>query len=252
MLYLVHTVASLAVGVIFRNWKKSAERLSPSPLPSTLPSPPPYTPPPAHGEDARAPGGLAATFIASVKSAALSSVNICGFVVFFTVFLRVMDLTGVIPRAAQLLGELLSPLGFDGDWGRRLLTGAVELSSGVWSLKGAASKLTGSVAMAAFMLGWAGLSVHSQVLSFIGESGLSAKAYIAGKLLQGAISAALAAPLSRFFVAQPPSYGLAAQVSAISSVRFMSAGVISLICCAPLGALTVRFALAARGQRSRR
>ena len=34
------------------------------------------------------------------------------------------------------------------------------------------------------MLGWAGFSVHCQVLSFLGGSGLSVKTYLIGKLLQ--------------------------------------------------------------------
>ena len=45
--------------------------------------------------------------------------------------------------------------------------------------------------MAAFMLGWAGISVHCQTLSFLCDSGLSAKTYIIGKLIHGILSAAL-------------------------------------------------------------
>jgi hypothetical protein len=114
----------------------------------------------------------------------------------------------------------------------------------VWSLKGAAPQLTGSVAMAAFMLGWAGLSVHSQVLSFIGASGLSARTYIVGKLLQGGISAAMAALIGRFFITVSPASGLAEQVTAFTELGFFDAGLISCICAAPLFVLT--FAIARR------
>jgi sporulation integral membrane protein YlbJ len=221
LLYLIHTAASLIVGVIFRNWKKRDAA------------------PEGLHADERAAGSFSAAFVASVKSAAQSSLNICGFVIFFTVLIRMLDITGVIPFVSVLLGDIFEPLGFDGAWGRRLLTGVIELSSGVWSLKGAASHLTGSVAMAAFMLGWAGLSVHSQVLSFIGASGLSARTYIAGKLLQGAISAAMAALIGRFFITVSPASGLAEQVTAFTELGFLDAGLISCICAAPLFILTI-------------
>jgi hypothetical protein len=224
MLYMVHTAASLIVGVIFRNWKKrDGESVD------------------GESAKARADGGFTSSFVAAVKSAAASSLNICGFVIFFTVFIRILDITGVIPAAAALLGGALEPLGFDSGWGRRLITGSIELSSGVWSLKDAAAKLTGSVAMAAFMLGWAGLSVHSQVLSFIGTSGLSARTYIAGKLLQGGLSAIMAAALGRFFITAAPAFalGLAEQVTEMASLSFAGAGAISLVCSAALFAITL-------------
>ncbi|MDR1589529.1 MAG: sporulation protein [Oscillospiraceae bacterium] len=227
MLYLVHTAASLIVGVIFRHWKKHD------------------VPPERPRASANAGMRFAPALVTSVKSAAQSSLNICGFVIFFTVLIRMLDITGVIPFASGLLGYIFKPLGFDSDWGRRLLTGVIELSSGVWSLKGAASKLTGSVAMAAFMLGWAGISVHSQVLSFIGASGLSARTYIVGKLLQGAISAAIAALLGRFFMTVSPAFGLAKQVTAFTELGFLDSALISCVCAAPLFVLT--FSLARKG-----
>ena len=65
------------------------------------------------------------------------------------------------------------------------------------SLTGGA--LSGRLSMAAFMLGWAGLSVHCQVLAFLGDSGLSMGTYLWGKLLHGLLSAALLGLLTRLF-----------------------------------------------------
>ena len=65
----------------------------------------------------------------------------------------------------------------------------MELSSGVTSLTGGG--VAGRLSMAAFMLGWAGLSVHCQVLAFLGDSGLSMGTYLTGKLLHGGLSALL-------------------------------------------------------------
>ena len=128
----------------------------------------------------------------------------------------------------RLLSVLLAPLGMDQTWAERLLTGLVEVSSGVSSLTDGA--LSGRLSMAAFMLGWAGVSVHCQVLAFLGDSGLSASTYVAGKLLHGTISAVLvrllfqAVPLS-----SPASVYLAEQTEAIAHLDFQRALTLSAV-----------------------
>ena len=138
-------------------------------------------------------------FTGAVVKALQSTLSICAFVVFFCV------------------GE---------EWARRLVAGLLELSSGVSSLTGAGSQ---GVSMAAFMLGWAGISVHCQVLSFIGDSGLSVRTYLAGKLCHGIIAAALTAAVTRFFpLSEPVSSYLAEQAETIAGLDFTSALAISL------------------------
>ncbi len=100
-----------------------------------------------------------------------------------------LSLTGVLTGLARLLSLLFGPLGFDQSWAQRLLTGAAGgFLRGVLPHRRLPS---GRLSMAAFMLGWAGLSVHCQVLAFLGDSGLSMRTYLAGKLLHGGLSAAL-------------------------------------------------------------
>ena len=121
---------------------------------------------------------------------------------FFTVFLRILTYAGVLPALAGGLSALLSPLGLSPLWAQRLLTGLVELSSGVTSLTD--GPLSGRLSMAAFMLGWAGMCVHCQVLAFLGDSGLSLRTYVGGKALHALLSSLLAAGLYRLF--PPVSY----------------------------------------------
>ena len=164
LLSLAHAAASICVGLFFRFYRRGKK-----------------------GREARVSPKFEAerfttAFTGAVKNSFLSTLNICAFVVFFTVVIRLLFLSGALPALARLLGVLLSPLGFTQEWAERLLTGAIELSSGVWTLSGAGG-MAGRMSMAAFMLGWAGLSVHCQVLSFLGGSGLSVRTYIAGKFL---------------------------------------------------------------------
>lgn len=206
LLYLAHATASMCIGLAARFYKRG-ERGEDR----------------GRGTDVRA-CRLSTAFTQSVKDSFMSTLNICAFVVCFTVIIRMCTISGLLPN----LAGLLAPLGVSAQWGERLLTGLLEVSSGVWSLTGEGA-LTGKISMAAFMLGWAGLSVHCQVLSFLGGSGLSVRTYVVGKLLHGGLSAlfvrllTLAVPLD-----VQVSFYLAEQVEGIASLDFSTALTVSL------------------------
>jgi len=212
LLYLAHAAASVCIGLLFRFYRRGETR---------------------RGERRPAPRfearRFSAAFTGSVKNALTSTLNICAFVMFFTVVIKLLFLTGFLPGLARMLGALLAPLGFSAQWAERLLTGLLELSSGVWTLAGEGA-LAGRVSMAAFMLGWAGVSVHCQVLSFIGDSGLSVRTYLVGKLLHGGLSALLVAGLFRLFpFEETVSAYLAEQVAGLAALDFHTAITISTV-----------------------
>ncbi len=209
LLWGVHAAASLCVGLLFRFYHASSWRKS---------------------GGARRPitaCRFSEAFTGAVTGAVGSTLNICAFVVTFAVLLRLLFLSGLLPGLARALGQLLAPLGFDELWGRRLLTGVLELSSGVGTLAGEGS-LSGRASMAAFFLGWAGVSVHCQVLSFLGRSGLSTKTYFAGKLLHGLLSALFTSLLFRLLPLEGTVAGyLTEQVEGIAGVDFSTALTVS-------------------------
>ena len=202
LLYLTHALASLLVGLIFRFYGGSHRNRS-----SRAPAKPIQA------------VTVPAAFTGAVSRALQSTLNICAFVVFFAVVLQLLSVYGAFAALAQLLAAA----GFQPEWAQRLVAGLLELSSGVSSLRGDA-QLAGRVSMAAFMLGWAGLSVHCQVLSFLVDSGLSAKTYLAGKLCHGLIAAGLTWGLTRLFpLSAPGADYLADQAESIASLDFSTA-----------------------------
>ena len=202
LLYLTHALASLLVGLLFRFYggreRSRATASRPKPIQTVT---------------------FPAAFTGAVSRSLQSTLNICAFVVFFAVVLRLLSAYGVL----SALAGLLSLAGLEAEWAKRLVAGLLELSSGVASLQGGAG-LTGRVSLAAFMLGWAGLSVHCQVLSFLVDSGLSARVYLAGKLCHGLIAAGLTYALTRLFpLSAPVADYLVDQTESIAALDFSTA-----------------------------
>ncbi len=213
ILYLIHALSSLFVGLIFRHYGRNKEKEEKKRMKPRF-------------ETKR----FSQALTDSVGGALNSMLNICAFVVFFTVVIRMLFRSGFLPALARLIGAIFGPLGFSQIWAERLLTGAIEISSGVWTLAGSGA-LAGRLSMAAFMLGWAGVSVHCQVLTFLGNSGLSARTYFLGKLIHGALAALLTAVFFYFFPLKvPASAYLVEQVEGIAQMQFGSALTISVAC----------------------
>ena len=171
-LYAVHILAAAAVGFFL-----SFPRMGPTSIgPRT-----------GHRIEFHA-ASLPDAFAESVRSSATSLLSICGFVVFFSALMPVLD-------ALQLFGTLAGALslrtGLELRWTRALLQGFWELGNGIGGLAGlTASPL--NLALASGILGWGGLSVHCQALGVLGGTGLSARRHELGKALHAVLSAALA------------------------------------------------------------
>jgi sporulation integral membrane protein YlbJ len=214
LLYLTHIAAAALVGLLFRFYR------------------PEDRPRRVRGSWSVQATPFAAAFTRSVTGAMQSVLNICAFVLFFTVVIRVLSLSGILSALAGLLAALFSPLGLTQTWAQRLLTGLLELSSGVSTLSGTGG-LTAKLTLAAFLLGWAGLSVHCQTLSFLTDSGLSTGTYFAGKLLHGILAAALTALAVRWLPWQTPVEAcLGGQAETAASLDLRRGLSISTLCAA--------------------
>ena len=82
-----------------------------------------------------------------------------------------------------------SKQGFSGEE-RALLLGVLELGTGAAALQGLAPDAA-NLSLAAFLLGWGGLSVHAQAAAIALQGGLSPARHELGKLAHGLLSALL-------------------------------------------------------------
>lgn len=205
LLYLSHILASVIIGFLFRfRAKKGTTASQFHPYFEAV--------------------SFSTAFTNAIRNGLQSVLSISAFVVFFTVIIRLLFLSGVLPAIASGISTLLLPLGYSEHMVQNLLIGFIEMSSGVSNLSAASFALSTRLSMAAFMLGWAGLCVHCQVLSFLGSSGLSVRTYLSGKILHGILSAVLTALFLRWFPIQLPVSSLyAAQIEQIVGLDFTHA-----------------------------
>ncbi len=113
---------------------------------------------------------ISVCFVSSVLNASESMINVCAFVVIFSVILAIIK--AFIPQGTSAL----------------LLTGLSELTSGLALLRDIAPDTTRAMCLASLFIGFGGLCVYMQSASFIVPAGLSTLPYILGKALHGILS----------------------------------------------------------------
>ncbi len=164
ILYLSHIAAALIAGIFLSLGKR------------TVPAPPmfPYE-----------KRSLADALPESIRYSVTTTVNICGYVVFFSVITALLDSVGLIQGIA---GVLSLNTGLELGFVRSLLVGILELGSGIGAMNGLLNA-PANLALASFILGFGSLSVHCQTLAMVAGTKIKCARHFAGRILIGLISA---------------------------------------------------------------
>ena len=121
----------------------------------------------------------------AVRSSVRAVLTVSGFVVTFSVVTGILDASGLLPA---LVGTLAARLGLELHFARTLCTGVLELGTGIGAMQGL-TPTPGNLALAAFLIGWGGVSVHCQTAAVIAGTDIKSARHTVGRLLHGAISA---------------------------------------------------------------
>jgi sporulation integral membrane protein YlbJ len=125
----------------------------------------------------------------SIKNSIGMMLSIGGFIIFFSVIIKLLLELGAISYLSSIITLILSPLNVNSEIIPAIVSGFFEITTGSNMASSALNtSLITQLTAASMIIGWAGLSVHSQVLSIISKSDISIKPYLIGKLLQGLIS----------------------------------------------------------------
>lgn len=143
-------------------------------------------------------GQSASPLIDSTVDAARGTMNLCAFVILFSVLIALLRETG----AASFLAQLLLRFGFPTAVCGASLSVLLEVTGGCFDI----AALGGSAALFAFALGWGGLCVHFQVLSSLTKIPFSRPVFLLHQLIKGLFSAVLAVVLFRIFPQSAPVF----------------------------------------------
>lgn len=176
-LYFVHIFSALITAFLLR----------PKQLPSATPS---YR--------LSEPLPFSSLLTQSVLSAGRSCLMISAFILFFSVVLCLLRLTGLLSGLCILTGPLLSSFGLSDIGIQSLFTGVVELTQGLAALIPSAGSLISRLTVASLLCAFGGLSVLFQTAA--AAEGLTVSRCVLGKCTHAGISAVLCIFLSHFLL----------------------------------------------------
>lgn len=178
LLYSAHIMAALGTGVLLRSdHAPDGEELLP---PTAAPLP------------------FAQALSEAVRGAVPALLNVCGFVILFTVFTGLLEANGFLSFFSGILTRFL-PL--EAQQSRALLLGFWELGSGVGALRGLALSPV-SLALSAGIVGWGGVSVLFQSLAVLADLPVKPGKMLLGRMISAVLGAAFAWLLGALFLGQ--------------------------------------------------
>ena len=170
LLYLCHVLSALLTGLFFRQ-KDYCREIPPLQLDSVY---------------------ISQALSEAVKQAMGALLNVCGFVMCFTVLVGLLDAGGAF---SLLCGQLSSVFGLELQFTHAALTGVLELGSAAGALRGLRPTPL-NMALAAAILGWGGISVHFQTRAVLAGSKIKGALHLAGRLISASIGMVLAYALT--------------------------------------------------------
>lgn len=170
-LYIIHILSALITGLFFRGSGRYKAQMP------------------------HLPESRGSALIDSVRQAAQSILSVCGFIVCFCVIIGLMDAGGYFSLFA---GRLASLTGLELHSARALLSGVLELGSGIGAMRGLSPSPV-NLAIAAGIVGWGGVSVHFQTYAVLAESDIKGDLHLTGRLICCAVSSALGYIFGLFF-----------------------------------------------------
>ncbi len=183
LLYFSHIAACLTVGFIFRFYKRSKTGLS---IKAKV----------RMSDNIKlemkklrnSDSNPIMTFGECIKNSIYTILAIGGFIIFFSVLINILINTGIIGSISGLICTFSGFLGLGPQTMDGILSGIFEITTGASLISHSSASLVVKLCSTSLVIGWAGFSVHTQVMSIISDTDIKLKPYLLGKALQGIIS----------------------------------------------------------------
>jgi sporulation integral membrane protein YlbJ len=140
----------------------------------------------ARREDGRPLGRLMGD---AVKESMATLLMIGGFIMLFSVIVKMLTVFGFFGILSPLLGGILKVFNIDPHMVHSVFYGILEIDLGTMAASKATAPLLDKVMIASWIIAWSGLCVHGQVASVIHDTDIRMTPYFAARLLHGIFAA---------------------------------------------------------------
>lgn len=215
ILYCIHIMSSVLVGIIFRRF--GAER---------------HNSPPMELKTADIP--LSEAFSSALSNASKNIITVCFSIIFFSSLSRALLELSQLPPLLDAAAA-----------------GLCEFSTGTLKISVLDTDIYKKFILTSFITGFSGISVHLQVMAVTSGSGLSLKPYILGKVLHGIIAAAITALVFLLLPVSTPVFSDCAAIlsaSAAAAPLLLAIGITS----AAILSAAVSYTIRRKGLRSKK
>lgn len=122
----------------------------------------------------------------SIKDSTDSIIVVGGFVIVYSVVIDILILSSTFNSFITILSQLTA---IDAYTLKGLTAGIIEITKGCSIISNLDIELINKIILINFIIGWGGFSIHSQAISFIGNTDISTKIYLVSKAFHGFLSA---------------------------------------------------------------
>lgn len=201
LLFVTHLLASFTVGIIFRFWKCKKSKSISTRLENTylnkLKNSNTLKTNVNQTNKIKTQNTKMVTFYnlgevmaESITNSISTTLMIGGFIVLFSSIISILNASGITNLVVLVISPLFNVFKINTSFIQGLFTGLFEITNGINIIANIHIKaISINIILAAFLLGFGGVSILLQVLSIISKTDLSAKPYILGKLLHSFIAA---------------------------------------------------------------
>lgn len=134
----------------------------------------------ARKEDGRPFGQLLSD---SIKDSINSLLLILGFIILFSVVIRILTVAGFVNLLVPAVNILLNVFGLDSSLSPAIISGIFEITLGTKLASTADAPLIQRVIVASAIIAWSGMSVHFQVMSMLSNTDVKIFPYIMARIL---------------------------------------------------------------------
>lgn len=123
-----------------------------------------------------------------IKDSINSMLLILGFIILFSVIIRIITITGMVNTLCPFINFLLGVMGIDKSLSPAIISGLFEITLGAQLASLASAPLIQRIVIVSSIIAWSGFSVHFQVMSMVSHTKIKILPYIFARFIHAVLA----------------------------------------------------------------